>query len=231
MKYMHIALIKLLIVLFHVSAPAQIEIGTALMSRYIWRGVDYGNSPSVQPSLTFTAGGFSVGTWGAYSIAGNGDEVFSEHDLWVGYTVLTSGGSFSLLATDYHYPSAHLRYFDYSGNGEGAHTLEAGLLYTGPDAFPVSLFAAANFHNDPDNSVYLELGYSRSINDVEIVLFAGGTPGKSDWYGTPSAAIINVGIGVICMIAVTDRFSVPVSASFIINPELEQSHLVFGIQF
>ena len=47
------------------------------MSRYIWRGTDYGHSPSIQPTLSLTAGGFEIGGWGA--IATN--SFFQEIDL------------------------------------------------------------------------------------------------------------------------------------------------------
>jgi len=41
------------------------------MSRYIWRGLDYGKSPSIEPTLSFTKGGFEIGAWGSYSTSGS----------------------------------------------------------------------------------------------------------------------------------------------------------------
>jgi hypothetical protein len=231
MKYLHVVFIILLTVVLPASVTAQIEIGSALKSRYVWRGLDFGDSPSVQPSLSFTEGGFSIGTWGAYSITGNGNEVFSEHDVWIGYSIGSPAGTFSLLATDYYYPSARMRYFDYKGDGQGAHTIELGILYDGPDTFPVHIFSAGNIHNDPDNSVYIEIGYSFSFDGAELALFAGGALGKSAWYGTSSTAFINIGLGVTRSVVITDTLIIPLSASFILNPDLQQSYLVFGIEF
>jgi nitrogen regulatory protein P-II 1 len=108
---------------FFSNSLAQIEFGADLYSRYIWRGVDYGNSPSFQPALSFTAGGFTVGTWGAYSFAGEGN-VFSEHDIFAQYSFETGAGTFGVIFTDYYYPSAGLEFFNYEGEGTGAHVLE-----------------------------------------------------------------------------------------------------------
>ena len=40
------------------SAAGQVSLGADVVSRYVWRGVDFGESMSVQPSLSFSAGGF-----------------------------------------------------------------------------------------------------------------------------------------------------------------------------
>jgi len=205
---------------------AQVSVGADIASRYIWRGVDYGNSPSFQPGLGFATGSLSVGTWGAYSFAGTGS-VFAEHDLWASFDIETSSGTISVLFTDYYYPSAGLKFFDYSGTG-GAHVLEAGIGYAGTEGFPISFKGFFNFHNDPEQSVYLEVSYPFAVNGTELALFAGGSPKKSAWYVTQGAALINVGIAAKKSVTVTESFALPVSATFIVNPELEQSYLIFG---
>ena len=205
---------------------AQVSVSADIASRYIWRGVDYGNSPSFQPGLGFTTGSFSIGTWGAYSFAGTGN-VFAEHDLWASYGIETGSGTISILYTDYYYPSAGLKFFDYSSTG-GAHVLELGLGYTGAEGFPVSIKGFYNVHCDPDKSIYLEAAYPFAVDGVGLTVFAGGSPKKSAWYVTSGAALINVGIAAKKIIAVTETFSLPVSATFIVNPELEQSYLMFG---
>src|SRR5690606_41614376 len=77
MKKFFLSSILLIALLNQHELTAQVSIGADIMSRYIWRGVDYGNSPSLQPQLSFSAGGFSIGTWGAYSFAGSASS-FSE---------------------------------------------------------------------------------------------------------------------------------------------------------
>lgn len=212
------------------KAGAQVSVGADILSRYIWRGVDYGNSPSFQPSLALTIGTFKLGTWGAYSFAGTGTP-FAEHDLWASWDIPTSVGTFSALYTDYYYPSAGLKYFNFEGEGTGAHTMEVGIAYTGPSNVPLTVKACLNVHNDPDKSVYLELAYPVALESVGLNFFLGTSAGKSVWYGTQQTAVINVGITASKSVTVTESFSLPVSASFIVNPDLEQSYLIVGMSF
>ena len=46
-----------------------LNFGADVMSRYIWRGIDFGNSPAIQPSLFLSWRGLNVGAWGSYSFA------------------------------------------------------------------------------------------------------------------------------------------------------------------
>lgn len=224
------------IVLFLVSAAAaQFKFGGDIYSRYIWRGVDYGNAPSFQPAVTYTAGGFSAGTWAAYSIGSSRTDtvtgaatVFAEHDLWASYGLTTDAGTFTLLYTDYYYPSAGLKYFDFNGTG-GAHVLEIGASYAGAESFPLTIAAFYNFHNDVDNSVYVQASYPFTIEAGTLTAFVAGTPAKSTWYVATDAAVINAGITLTRTVKVSETFSLPVTASYIINPHVEQSHLILGI--
>src|SRR3989338_6056217 len=82
------------------SSSAQVTVGADVVSRYVWRGVDFGNSPGFQPAIGYTTGSLSIGTWGSYSFAGTGT-AFSEHDLWASYSFATPPGTFTVLFTDY----------------------------------------------------------------------------------------------------------------------------------
>ena len=50
------------------EAP-EVCLGVDLVSRYIWRGINVGDAPSVQPSLSLEVRGFEIGAWGAYSLS------------------------------------------------------------------------------------------------------------------------------------------------------------------
>ena len=45
------------------GAHAQIGLGADVVSRYVWRGKDFGDAVSVQPYLSYTAGPVKVATW------------------------------------------------------------------------------------------------------------------------------------------------------------------------
>ncbi len=230
MKNMKMALFAmvLLIVAAGGNSFSQVSFGTDIYSRYVWRGMDFGNSPSFQPAIIVSASGFSIGTWGAYSFAGIKD-VYSEHDLLASYAIESESGTFGIIYTDYYFPSAGLKFFNYKGEGNGAHTLEIGLNYGGPEAFPISIAGYYNFHNDVDKSTYFELGYPFTVKDVSVNLFVGASGGKSAAYGTDEFNVINAGLTFSKEIPITDKFSLPIHASYIINPNIEQSYLIVGI--
>ena len=206
------------------------SLGTDIVSRYIWRGTDFGESASIQPALTFSAGGFEIGAWASYAFSPEAADV-NENDLWFGYTVETeNAGSFSFGVTDYYFPApGGPDFFDYSGNGEGAHWIEPYASYTGPASFPVTLYGAVFAHNDPDNSVYLEASIPVQVDGVELGLTAGAVGGKSAFYGTDGVALVNLGLSATKAITLSEQFTLPVSVAYILNPAAEQSFLVFGL--
>lgn len=84
-------------------------------------------------------------------------------------------------------------------------------------------------------SLYIEFGYGFKYKAVDVSLFAGFTPidadedkGESGFYGD-TAGFVNMGLTASKEITITDKFSLPVSASLIANPMAENLFLVFGI--
>lgn len=215
--------------LFASTSYSQISFNADIYSRYNWRGIDFGDAPSFQPYITYTTGGFSLGAWGAYGWTGAPGGVYSESDLWASYTVTTESGSFSVVYTDYFFPYAGLKYSNYQGNGKGAHTLEGGLSYSGPESFPITISGYYNLHNDPDKSSYFQVGYPFNVGDVGLTVFAGASGSKSAAYGTDKFAFINTGLTFTKTITVTDKFTIPATASVIYNPNISQLYFVFGI--
>jgi len=100
------------------SVKAQeFSVNADIVSSYVWRGVQYSGA-SIQPTLQFSTGGFSIGSWGSAGFDG-----FLEMDLYAKYAFdfgLTVG------LTDYYYPGTD--YFDNS-TATGAHGYEVNLGY------------------------------------------------------------------------------------------------------
>ncbi len=46
---------------------SKINISSDFVSRYIWRGLDYGKAPSIQPTFSFIKNNFEIGSWGAFN--------------------------------------------------------------------------------------------------------------------------------------------------------------------
>jgi hypothetical protein len=207
------------------ESDSPISIGADLVSRYVWRGLDYGASPSIQPYVEAGFGGFTVGAWGAYTTSLSSANLLGiqEMDLYATYTfadLITVG------VTDYFFPQEidyNYNYFDYGSDTTG-HVFEGMVSFNGLEDLPLTFMIGYNFLNDSDNSIYMELGYSFSIFDVFI-----GAGNGVYLTGDGSFSIVNLGLGASKEIKITDNFSLPVSASLITNPEAKQIHLVFGI--
>ena len=212
------------------SAPASgqsASVGADVVSRYVWRGADFGESMVVQPGLTFAFGDLEVGAWGSYSISASGAGA-NENDLWTSYTVSApNGASFTLGFTDYYFPAPDAEAGFRNGD---AHTLELSLGFSGPESFPLSLYGGMLVYNDDDSSVYLEASLPVSaIEGVDVGLVAGMVAGASGFYGTEGAGLINLGISAGSEVEITESFALPVSVSWIVNPDADRAYLVFGM--
>ncbi|MFW5805659.1 MAG: TorF family putative porin [Bacteroidales bacterium] len=219
------------------------DLSMDVMSRYVWRGTDFGGSPSMQPGFSYTKSGFMVGTWGAYTM---NSAVAQELDLYLSYTFLDD--MISIGFTDYFFPNelaGNDHYFDYRENHTG-HVFEATLAFAGTEKIPLGVLVATNVYGadakrlNEDGSVagnqfstYAELSYSFPFID----LFAGmnltkpnADLGESGFYGD-YLGFVNIGCTVNKDIKITDSFSLPLSVSLITNPQTEKFFLVAGLSF
>ena len=209
------------------SLPAsaqEFSFGADIVSRYVFRGIDFGESVSIQPSLAYSSGGLEIGTWASYATNPGSADV-NEHDLWIGY----SAGAFSVGITDYYFPNGGVAFSDFSGDGEGAHWIEPYASFGGTDSFPVTLYAAYMAHNDVDNSLYLNASMPFAVGGMEMSFGIGASAGESALYLTEGFSIIDMVLGASKSIPITDNFELPVSVSYILNPTEDKSFLVFGI--
>lgn len=231
-NYKHTLLVPLFLILFAgtcfvPTAQAQsVDLGADIMSRYVWRGTDFGNTAAIQPSLSFSSGGFTIGAWGSFDLSPTNGSAVNENDLYASYGFETSAGTFSLSVTDFYFSNPGNEFFDYSDTG--AHVIEPGLSYSGP----VSLSASINAHG-ADSEVWLEAAVPFSVQDVDLSVALGGSPNDgSAYYGTDAdtdAAITKLSLSASKSLPITDSFSLPISASYYLNPYSERSYFIFGI--
>lgn len=204
-----------------VPVVAQVDVRVDVMSRYVWRGLDAGSSPSIQPDISYSKGNFTIGSWAAY--ATNGSPAGTEIDFYVGYTVETSAGTFDIVATDYTYPEASSgSYFTMD-----AHVVELGLSYSGTESLPVSVFLGAFVLNDDDNSLYAQIGYTLGSVDLSV----GMTPGATAMYGTSKAGIVHTGLATSREVKLTDLFSFELGGQLVFNPYAQDAFFLVGISF
>lgn len=199
------------------------KIGADVVSSYVWRGSDLGDSPAIQPALSYTFPGIGVvvGAWGSYAISENDGQRYKEVDLYLTVPV----GPLSLTLTDYYVPvDGNSDSFDFTS--DGPNTLEVSVGYSHEN---LSLLAAMFVGgNDYDNAKYFEAGYKFYDKDgysAKAVVGAGDEDYYGDQYGIEESddiALVNTGISVS-----KDRYT----ASYIYNPDTEKSHLVFMASF
>jgi hypothetical protein len=214
-------LVSLVLIVFAISVKAQeTESKTAfdakmdIYSNYIWRGSKLSAGPSLQPSVTFTAGGLTLGVWGAFD--GHG---YAEADPYISYSFPFG---LSLGVTDYYSPNLGL--FEFSDT-TGSHAIElnAGFALGGLSLNANYIVNEAGGIASQGGDVYVQAGYDFSA--FNIFLGAG-----NGWYTSDGDFnICNIGIGTSKEIKITDSFSIPVTGQVIVNPEKEALFVVVGL--
>ncbi len=225
------------------KAQCDFSAGADFVSSYVWRGVATAGT-SIQPSMGLSVGGFSVDAWGSVDIAGQG---YKEVDLSASCTI--SGFRFGL--TDYWWDGeGAYDYFDFKKD-ESSHLLEVNLGYKFDFGLGLSwntmVAGAGDKYTDGGDikrafSTYVEAGYSFSIKDISLTVAIGASPWKSNvlytsyekdgqQYGTDGFAVTNISLAASKDVAVTDKFSLPLSGLLAFNPAKEDVFLVFGFSF
>ena len=118
----------------------QFNVQGDLVASYIWRGM-YQTGVSIQPTLGFSAGGFSLTAWGSTDFDGtsaSAGAAAKEIDLTAAYTLGNSGLTFSVADLWWAGQGAR-KYFNFKSH-ETAHHFEAGLTYAvQSEKFPLSI--------------------------------------------------------------------------------------------
>ena len=183
--------------------------GADVVSSYIWRGSQAGNF-SIQPTIKYVDGGFSIGAWGSGDLTTGAPQEF---DLFALYS-FKSGLSLGL--TDYHYNSSMLF-------ADKVHAFEANVGYA-VGKFSLSgnyVFNSASGAVGDDK--YFEAAYQFST----VKLFAGAGDG---WYTKDASfQVCNIGLSTTKTIKISESFSIPLTGSIIVNPNKEQIFYVVGI--
>ncbi len=238
MKYcssvVSIGLFLIITVCSHGAAIAEntvsVSATSAFVSRYNWRGTDYGDAFSVQPALTLTVRGFNTGLWGSYSAN------FEEIDTWASYSFqVPNSVAITGLVTDYFFPDTEVELFNFNNwddpDGPGAHTLELGASIAGPEKFPVIFSAFVNVYNDEGKNKYFQLDYNTTLSETALGLTVGATTGSKKnpgYYGSDDFAVLHLGAKLSRSIELSDKFSLPVFGQVIVNPNSEQAFMIFG---
>ncbi len=208
-----------------------ISVKADIVSTYIWRGMTPSPSPNIQPEIRYKVGKLEMGLWGSTDFTGN----YKEIDIFITYSIK----GFSATFTDY-YNAMSKKYFDYNNKTTG-HQLELGMSYQ-HEKFPLQLYVGTIVYGadkrysydtntqdsiSNDYSTYIELNYSFNVKQVKIDAFLGATPFTS-MYGD-GFAIVYTGLTASRKIKITSKYSLPIFATFAVNPQKQDYFVIFGI--
>lgn len=189
-----------------------------LFSRYVWRGVNFGASPSIQGQLTYTVSGFTAGCFIAKSLNGNAVGFSNTSNIFLSYKYK----SVSITVDDYFfYDEDNLdRYLDWSDTT--LHFIETRLRYDNERYYGFigyNVYGAEGINKD---AAYIEAGYKFPKHGLS--LFAGYLTGKSDLNFSTKAGLTNIGVTKEKRIHISGKYSLPLIGSLIINPNYK--HIV-----
>jgi len=209
------------------ESKGSFNVGADVVSSYVWRGVAQGsNEPNIQPSVSYTNGGLTIGVWGSGNLSGS----IKEADLYATYAV---SSLFSVTLTDYNWTfTPGTSYFKYSNGTD--HQFEGTISYAGVACCPLSASINTIFYGADKKasdgkqaySTYVELGYPIASN---AKVFAGASLSESSIYATSGFGVTNVGLKVSKSIEISDKFSLPVYGIAGVNPKAESAFLVVGV--
>lgn len=203
-----------------------------LTTKYMWRGIEYGDAPTVFPMIGYGYKGFSAFAMGAYAVNGSHQEV----DLGVSYTA----SEFTIGVSDYYYPSAvgeKDAYFKLSNRSTG-HWVEAYATWAG-SRFPLWVTLSTYIYGADKNesgkqmySSYAELGYTYSFNDNNSMSLCVGANLNKGFYTDNQSGFSVVNVNAKYSTAFKfGKFRLPLSASYVLNPYKNKSFFTMSIYF
>jgi hypothetical protein len=197
-------------------------------NRWIWRGMNYSETPAIQPTVAYKMKKLKFTVWGSF---GFGREKYEEIDFIADYDLFKG---FNIALIDYfgfldtiNY-SQHFTDFNAKTTG---HLLDGQITYTLPGKIPLSFLWSTWFWGKDKNetkednsySSYFEISYNRRINSYRYGLLMGLTPWKG--YYNSGFGIINVGAKIGTDIRITDRFKIPSEMALYLNPQTDNIYL------
>lgn len=156
--------------------------GADFVSGYIWRGV-WEAGPSIQPTLTMTAGNFSVTAWGSVDFSATD---YKEMDLTLAYTL----GPVAFSLADLYWEggnsdrsgSISRNYFHFGA--DSPHRVEAGIAWCISQRVPVTLswntvlFGAVDRNSKGERAyaTYIEASYPFTVKGIDMKAGVGVVP-------------------------------------------------------
>lgn len=220
--------------------PWAFAAGFDIYSRFIWRGVAFGDQWTLQPTASFTIAGFGLYVWA--SASPDQSSLVDYVGLTASYAYTGSFGTIGADLADWIFTQSYTDdgrvelgapyLFDFDNEGNGSHWLDFTAYYIGPEAFPLKVQFGAILYNDPDYSLYAGLSYPISVGrGFTLTPELGMVFGESRrWYFTDDdpVNVTNCALTLSRSVELGPHVTMPLSIALIVNPESERVHVVLG---
>ena len=202
-----------------------VDVGADMVSSYIWRGA-YQAGASIQPEVSLSAFGITLGAWGSIDFLAS----YKEIDIYLSYEI----GGFRASIADYWWSGEGESYFKHA---RGAHHLDASLGFTFPEKFPLSLEVSTMLHGDDDKddegrryySTYISASYPFTVGKIDCETGIGIAPHKGMY--SDKFDIASISAKASKKLQLSADYSLPVFAEMVFSPTQDNVFVVFGIRF
>ncbi len=201
-------------------------------NRWIWRGMNYSETPVIQPTFAYRLNKLKFTVWGSY---GFGREKYEEIDFIADYD-LFKGFNIGLIDYFGFRDTINVRehFLDLSPRTTG-HLLDGQLTYALPGRIPLTFLWSTWFWGaDKDESKeennyssYFEVSYHKELNSYNYGLLLGLTPWKG--YYNKGFGVVNIGAKAGTEFQITDRMNIPTEMALYLNPQTQNIYLVIMI--
>ena len=204
------------------SSNFNVGIDVGIGSRNIWRGLDYGASPSVWGDLSGSYKNFSIGAIGTTTLNGSKEQFGTWLELYAKYEFK----NFSFVIDDYFFFNAEDQdndYFEYRPEYT-QHLIEARVEYENQHLEALVGYVVYSHQDDNTNGVYIEATYK--LNE-KLSFTAGGITGAQWLSFYDAGGLTTLGINGHREVKVFGQ-SLLLNASLIFNPNYKNASPLVG---
>jgi len=189
-----------------------------IATRNVWRGLDYGSSPSIQGTLSLVHDYFEAGTWGTTTLNGTKEG----YGTWIELFASAKYKNFVFTIDDYFFFNAAdslNNYFEWSRE-KTQHFIEARLKFDSDKLDLMTGYAFYKNKGDDTNGLYFEAEYSPFRNFSFIL---GGVTSASWLSFYDEGGVTTIGVTGKRALRVTNTFEPLLKAALIFNPNYDGS--------
>jgi hypothetical protein len=200
------------------AKTVNLNLEVSLASRNIWRGLDYGSSPSIQGTFSLMHENFEIGTYGTTTLNGSKQGFGTWVELFATYKYR----QLSLTIDDYFFFNAAdsmNNYLEWDRTNT-QHFIESRLKF---DSDKFDFMAGYAFYKnkaDHTTGIYMEAEYSPFKN---LSFIAGGVTGANWLSFYDAGGVTTLGVAGKKPIQLSEKFSMLLKTSLIFNPSYDKS--------